>query len=296
MDAGLEMSAVTCDESVPPPTGGSPRGRRMAEAFAGIPALVHRTVVVHIPVDSAVDPILEESGTRYYLTKCQLKPGVCKEWYKIEAYRHTGLHSGCATYDESTTEIGFGMYLVHRRVTTFPPGTTTPVKESDGVCSRLTVPTLTELYAYKVGHGSSCKVYLEVGCIDMPWLDVVKLVLTHVKCITTLRSVMDAGSIRTLRNLSPRAWDHAMVELPDHKYIAKVDGERSWCVIDKSVAFSFKHGSDRYMWDVNVLSTAIESVSPVVIDTEYCGRYGVFFIDCLTDATGNLSPPGRTLE
>lgn len=210
---------------------------------------------------------------------------------EIETYHHTGLNSRCSTREYQRNDLGFGIRLLHLNVTRFAPAEHPSQFMDEGVVREFQLTPSLPAFVYRVAGTT----YVSVDCTACGWNVALRAVLTRSYCMPSLQYVINKSAIATLRNISPRAWDHPIGELEDHLYTAKVDGERSWCVLDSDIALCFKHGGSRYTWGWFILDPPIQSKAPVVIDVEYCGPHGIFFIDMLTSADGTYASPSRTM-
>lgn len=265
--------------------------RAMSEIFKGNPVRTFKQVLLRAPISKQCRkdfPTPTENhrisvygGTELFGTSTK----------RIEIYQHTGLNVGCSTTEYSKRDLGFGFSLVYVDVTQFESLTGTPRIMNDGYAIRFDLAPGLKSCVYE----SRGLVHMDVDCGDENWDKVLRAILRRSFCHDSLQTALGTSTVTALRNLSSRAWDHPMVDLPNHLFTAKVDGERSWCVLDHNIAYCFKRGVNKYTWGWFVLSPAVESLSPVVVDVEYCGSHGIFFIDMLTTARGEPASPNRTL-
>lgn len=255
-----------------------------------------RCDVIEIELREGVPAELTGQEMPHLITACSIPPTPPSCVPARLEYHHTGLYAKKAVRKESEKDLGLGFRTARYVATEYSDEPRSGRLVKLGGCWQVFIHENVTSWVYSMNHGNGTRYLLSVRAVGVPERHCLSLILSVSMCHKSIYSVLDKGEVRSLRNAASRAWDAPIREYANHVYTTKVDGERSWCVVDGYIAMHFKCGGERLSWGYNILEIPHVCSKPVVIDTEYCGPYGVVFIDMLTDLHGGVAPASRSIR
>lgn len=169
----------------------------------------------------------------------------------------------------------------------------------DGMVRSVHLPGGYSCAAYDYGSNASPRYELKAVCKakSTPALRRMLLEVMYKQAdFFTMIESMGRSEVQMIGNLSPRAWDERKMQKDGYVYTMKVDGERAYLVIWGMIAHLYRRAKYPTLIGWFVLSKAVPTSKPIVVDVENTMTHGMYLIDMLTDRNGSPSPRSRGYE
>lgn len=169
----------------------------------------------------------------------------------------------------------------------------------DGMVRGVRLPGGYSCAAYDYGSNASPRYELRAVCKAKSTATLRRMILEVMYkqvCFFTMVESLGRSEVQTISNLSPRAWDERRIQKDGHVYTMKIDGERAYLVVWGMIAHLYRRARCPTLIGWFVLSKAVPTARPIVVDVENTVTHGMYLIDMLTDRNGLPSPRTRGYE